>query len=70
MGAAVTPPPSLIESKKDVSIDAARTPVPSFGIATECGWGRGDPARLDGLLESHKRAVEYLTNSLSTRGVS
>ena len=51
-------------------IDAARTVVPSFGIATECGWGRGDPARLDGLLESHKRAVEYLTNSLSTRGVS
>ena len=51
-------------------IDAARTAVPSFGVATECGWGRGDPARLDGLLESHKSAVAYLTNGLSTRGVS
>jgi hypothetical protein len=51
-------------------IDAARTAVPSFGVATECGWGRGDPARLDGLLESHRSAVGYLTNGLSTRGVS
>ncbi len=31
-----------------------------FGVATECGWGRGEPARLDGLLESHRRAVDYL----------
>jgi hypothetical protein len=29
-------------------------------VATECGWGRGEPARLDGLLESHRRAVDYL----------
>jgi hypothetical protein len=41
-------------------IDAARGVVPRFGVATECGWGRGDPARVDGLLESHRRAVEYL----------
>ena len=42
-------------------IDTARAIVGSgFGVATECGWGRGDPARLDGLLESHRRAVEYL----------
>jgi hypothetical protein len=42
-------------------IDAARRvlDVP-FGVATECGWGRGDPARVDGLLESHRRAVDYL----------
>jgi len=51
-------------------IDAARAVVPSFGVATECGWGRGDPSRLDGLLESHRRAVAYLTNDLSRRGVS
>lgn len=51
-------------------IDAARTAVPSFGVATECGWGRGDPARLEGLLESHRRAVEYLTNGLPARGIS
>jgi hypothetical protein len=42
-------------------IDAARAAVGGgFGVATECGWGRGDPARLDGLLESHLRAVDYL----------
>jgi hypothetical protein len=43
-------------------IDAARAVVRSpFGVATECGWGRGDPARLDGLLASHLRAVDYLS---------
>ena len=42
-------------------IDTARGIVGGgFGIATECGWGRGDPARLDGLLASHRRAVDYL----------
>jgi len=42
-------------------IDTARRVVGGgFGVATECGWGRGDPARLDGLLESHRRAVDYL----------
>ena len=42
-------------------IDTARAAVGGgFGVATECGWGRGEPARLDGLLESHRRAVDYL----------
>jgi len=42
-------------------IDLARRAVgDGFGVATECGWGRGDPSRLDGLFESHRRAVEYL----------
>ena len=42
-------------------MDAARAAVGGgFGVATECGWGRGEPARLDGLLESHRRAVDYL----------
>jgi hypothetical protein len=42
-------------------IDVARAVMGrGFGVATECGWGRGDPARLDGLLESHLRAVDYL----------
>jgi hypothetical protein len=41
-------------------IDTARGAVgDGFGVATECGWGRGDPARLDSLLESHRRAVDY-----------
>jgi hypothetical protein len=42
-------------------IATARTVTPRFGVATECGWGRTDPARVSGLLESHRRAVEYLT---------
>jgi hypothetical protein len=42
-------------------IDAARGVVPRFGVATECGWGRGDPDRVNGLLASHRRAVEYMS---------
>ena len=41
-------------------VDAARQFVGSFGVASECGWGRTDPARVPGLLESHRRAVEYI----------
>ena len=41
-------------------IDVARGAVPTFGVATECGWGRGEPTRLRGLLESHRHAVDYL----------
>jgi hypothetical protein len=42
-------------------MDTARAAVGGgFGVATECGWGRGEPARLEGLLESHRRAVDYL----------
>ena len=38
-------------------IDAARGFLPTFGIASECGWGRTDPQRLAGLLESHRLAA-------------
>jgi hypothetical protein len=38
-------------------IDAARKVVPRFGIATECGWGRTDPARVPGLLASHRKVM-------------
>lgn len=41
-------------------IDAARRVIPEFGVASECGWGRGDPARLPGLLNSHRHAAERL----------
>ena len=41
-------------------VDAARQFVGSFGVASECGWGRTDPARVPGLLDSHRRAVEYI----------
>ena len=42
-------------------IDAGRDALGAFGVGTECGWGRGEPARLDGLLESHRLAVDYLS---------
>ena len=29
-------------------IDTARTVIPDFGVASECGWGRTDPTRLSG----------------------
>ena len=41
-------------------IDTARAVAPSFGVATECGWGRTEPSRVEGLLGSHRRAIEYL----------
>jgi hypothetical protein len=44
-------------------IATARTVTPRFGVATECGWGRTDPARVSGLLDSHRRAVESLTSA-------
>ena len=44
-------------------IATARTVTPRFGVATECGWGRTDPARVGGLLESHRRAVEYFASA-------
>jgi hypothetical protein len=30
-------------------------------VATECGWGRTEPSRVESLLASHRRAVDYLT---------
>ena len=41
-------------------IAAASKVCQDFGIATECGWGRADPERLDGLLEAHVAAVGAL----------
>ena len=41
-------------------IAAAREIAPVFGVASECGWGRTDPARVPGLLASHRQAVESL----------
>ena len=43
-------------------IDAALRFLPSFGVATECGWGRTDPNRVPGLLVSHRLAVDYVIN--------
>lgn len=34
--------------------------IPSFGVATECGWGRTEPTRVNGLLRSHATAVQSL----------
>jgi hypothetical protein len=36
----------------------ARQYVAFDGVGTECGWGRGDPERVPGMLESHRRALE------------
>jgi hypothetical protein len=41
-------------------IRTARRFLASFGVASECGWGRTDPARVPGLLESHRVAAESL----------
>ena len=41
-------------------IATAQKVVPSFGIASECGWGRTDPERVPGLIESHRLAASNL----------
>jgi hypothetical protein len=41
-------------------IAAAATAVRDFGVASECGWGRTDPARVPGLIAAHRRAAEAL----------
>ena len=41
-------------------IRAARGVVPTFGVASECGWGRTDPGRVASLLESHRAAARFL----------
>ena len=52
------------DAEGDVArIAAAREFLPGFGVASECGWGRTDPARVPGLLASHRRAVEHLNQS-------
>jgi len=40
-------------------IAAASAVVSSFGVATECGWGRGDPERIPDLLAAHRHAMEH-----------
>jgi hypothetical protein len=40
-------------------INAASAVVPTFGIATECGWGRGDPERIPDLLAAHRHVMEH-----------
>jgi hypothetical protein len=41
-------------------IAAARAVLPAFGVSSECGWGRTDPQRVPGLLESHRVALKTL----------
>lgn len=41
-------------------IRAAREFVGGFGVASECGWGRTDPQRVPGLLQSHREAVNFM----------
>ncbi|MGE3247658.1 MAG: hypothetical protein AB7F96_10165 [Beijerinckiaceae bacterium] len=33
-----------------------------FGVATECGWGRTDPARVPGLIRAHREIMEAQTS--------
>lgn len=40
-------------------IAAASAFLTSFGIATECGWGRGDPEKIPNLLASHRHAMGH-----------
>jgi hypothetical protein len=39
-------------------IEAAATVVPRFGVATECGFGRGPAERTAPLLDLHRAILE------------
>ena len=41
-------------------IEAAKQVIPDFGVASECGWGRTDPARLPEIFSDHRKAAEAL----------
>lgn len=41
-------------------IATARRYVDDFGVATDCGWGRGGPAAVDGLLALHREVTAPL----------
>lgn len=41
-------------------LTAARRHVSGFGVATECGFGRRDPAAISGLLDLHARVAQRL----------
>jgi hypothetical protein len=41
-------------------IAAAKVVVRRFGVASECGWGRGDPARVPGMIAAHRAAAETM----------
>jgi hypothetical protein len=43
-------------------IAAAKRVAPAFGVASECGWGRSDPAKLPGLLLGHRQAAATLAS--------
>jgi ubiquinone/menaquinone biosynthesis C-methylase UbiE len=49
-------------------IAAAQRHVAGFGVATECGWGRGGAAAVEGLLELH-RAVSAPLPDAGAEGV-
>jgi hypothetical protein len=40
-------------------IDAAAAVISSFGVATECGWGRGDPEKIPDLLAAHRHVMQH-----------
>ena len=42
-------------------IGTARKYLDEFGISTECGWGRTDPARVPGLLDSHRKQARLIS---------
>lgn len=46
-------------------IATAQRFVRAFGVASDCGWGRTDPQRVPGLLDSHRRAAERLAGARS-----
>ena len=48
------------EAGDQARIKTASQFLEDFGIATECGWGRADPAKVPGLLESHAVAARSL----------
>ena len=48
------------EAGDSARIATARNYLDDFGMSTECGWGRTDPARVPGLLDSHCKQARLI----------
>jgi hypothetical protein len=44
-------------------IAAAKRIFPHFGVASECGWGRTDPAQLPEIFSEHRKAAEAIASA-------
>jgi hypothetical protein len=56
------------DAGNQLRLNVARRFTPVAGVATECGWGRGNPLNVVPLLESFRRLIRTPTSAPAVRG--